>query len=62
MTMMSKEGWIVLVLILVVPITLSRSYPIDGYAHTNIRRLKYLELVQAGEIKGPCAGGDEIHR
>ncbi|HRW75145.1 MAG TPA: hypothetical protein P5563_04530 [Saprospiraceae bacterium] len=65
--MMSKEGWIVLVLILVVPITLSRSYPIDGYAHTNIRRLKYLELVQAGEIKGkaPVPGAtksiDDIH-
>jgi hypothetical protein len=28
------------------------SYPIDGYSYTNIKRLKYLQLVADGEIKG----------
>ncbi len=27
-------------------------YPIDGYDHTGIKRLKRLELIQTGEIKG----------
>ena len=26
-------------------------YPIDGYLHTGIKRLKYLELVKSGELK-----------
>ncbi len=26
-------------------------YPIDGYEHTGIKRLKRLELVKSGEIK-----------
>lgn len=28
------------------------SYPIDGYSHTHIRRLKYLQMVVDGELKG----------
>lgn len=28
------------------------SYPIDGYMFTNIRRLKYLQMVADGELKG----------
>jgi hypothetical protein len=28
------------------------SYPIDGYSYTNIKRLKYLQLVSDGELKG----------
>ncbi len=49
---MIKPGLIFLILALVFPITLSRSYPIDGYGYTNIKRLKYLQLVQSGEIQG----------
>jgi hypothetical protein len=43
------------------------SYPIDGYRDTNIRRLKHLELVVEGSIKGtkPVPGAlltmDDIH-
>lgn len=39
-------------------ITDAPTYPIDGYAHTNIRRLHYLQLVADEEIKGkmPIAG------
>lgn len=39
-------------------ITEATTYPIDGYAYTNIRRLKYLQLVKDGELKGtqPIAG------
>lgn len=48
-------------------ITDAPTYPIDGYAHTNIRRLHYLQLVVDGKIKGtkPIAGAmksvDDIH-
>ncbi|RIA10179.1 beta-lactamase family protein [Flavobacteriaceae bacterium MAR_2010_72] len=28
-------------------------YPIDGYAHTGIKRLKRLELIKSGELKDP---------
>lgn len=28
-------------------------YPVDGYERTGIKRLKYLEMVRAGELKGP---------
>jgi hypothetical protein len=39
-------------------ITEATTYPIDGYAYTNIRRLKYLQLIKDGELKGtqPIAG------
>ena len=30
-------------------------YPIDGYAHTGIKRLKRLELIKSGEIKDAAA-------
>lgn len=49
---MIKQGLIFLFIILVFPVALSEAYPIDGYASTHIRRLRYLQLVQEGEIKG----------
>ncbi|MGJ8743904.1 serine hydrolase [Polaribacter sp.] len=30
-------------------------YPIDGYSHTGIKRLKRLELIKSGELKDPSA-------
>ncbi len=39
-------------LIIIICTTQAPSYPIDGYQYTNIKRLKYLELVVDGEIKG----------
>jgi hypothetical protein len=48
-------------------ITDAPTYPIDGYAHTNIRRLHYLQLIVDGKIKGtqPVAGAmksvNDIH-
>ncbi len=47
-----KRGLLFFTVLIVFPISLSRSYPIDGYADTNIKRLKYLQLVEEGEIKG----------
>lgn len=47
--------------------TIANDYPIDGYDETGIRRLKYLEMIAAGELTGnlPAIGGrksvDEIH-
>ncbi len=49
---MIKRGLILLLVALVFPVTLSISYPIDGFAYTNIKRLKYIQLVQEGEIQG----------
>ena len=49
---MIRQTTMICLLALVFPITLSRSYPIDGYAYTHIKRLKYLQLVEEGEIKG----------
>lgn len=49
---MIKRGLILLLAALVFPVTLSISYPIDGFAYTNIKRLKYIQLVQEGEIQG----------
>jgi hypothetical protein len=40
------------ILLLVGAITPSTSYPIDGYQTTNIKRLKHLQLVVEGEMKG----------
>lgn len=46
--------------------TVANDYPIDGYDETGIRRLKYLEMIAAGELTGnlPAIGGrksvDEI--
>lgn len=34
-------------------ITAFNYYPIDGYAHTGIKRLKRLELIKSGELKDP---------
>lgn len=33
--------------------TASHYYPIDGYGHTGIKRLKRLELIKSGELKEP---------
>jgi hypothetical protein len=38
--------------LIMICITEVPSYPIDGYPYTNIRRLRYLELVVEGELKG----------
>lgn len=48
-------GTISLILICITEVP---SYPIDGYPYTNIRRLRYLELVVEGELKGtkPVSG------
>lgn len=40
-----------LILILIIIIE-TRPYPIDGYEETGIRRLRYLQLVMEGELKG----------
>lgn len=40
-----------LILICSLALLLFDSYPIDGYSHTGIKRLKRLELIQQGEIK-----------
>jgi len=48
-------------------ITEATTYPIDGYSFTNIRRLKYLQQVRDGELKGtpPIPGAmksvEDIH-
>ena len=54
-------------LLLFLLITDAPTYPIDGYGHTNIKRLHYLQLVADGELKGtkPVTGAmksvDDIH-
>ncbi len=47
---MKKTG-IILVLLMSVGFTTIDYYPIDGYEHTGIKRLKRLELIKSGEIK-----------
>jgi hypothetical protein len=55
---MHKHKFILTAFIMSAIITDAPTYPIDGYGHTNIRRLHYLQLVVDEEIKGtkPVAG------
>lgn len=47
-----KRLLIILVLLVVcIAFTTLNYYPIDGYAHTGIKRLKRLELIKSGELK-----------
>lgn len=47
-----KRLLIILVLLVVcTAFTTLNYYPIDGYAHTGIKRLKRLELIKSGELK-----------
>jgi len=46
-----KKTSIILVLLISVGFTTMDYYPIDGYEHTGIKRLKRLELIKSGEIK-----------
>lgn len=61
-----RRSWFLLPALLLLSGDLT-SYPIDGYRQTNIRRLKHLELVVEGSIKGtkPVPGAlltvDDIH-
>lgn len=48
---MKKITGLLLVLILGSAFTTYTYYPIDGYEHTGIKRLKRLELIKKGEIK-----------
>ena len=43
---------VLITMILCFASAIGSSYPIDGFAFTNIKRLKYLQLVNDGEIKG----------
>ncbi|MFC4721801.1 serine hydrolase [Geojedonia litorea] len=43
----------VIVLISLAFVGFNYYYPIDGYAHTGIKRLKRLELLKSGELKDP---------
>lgn len=49
---MHRHKFILTVVIICVMITDAPTYPIDGYGHTNIRRLNYLQRVVDEEIKG----------
>lgn len=55
---LTMKGTLLLIVILITTST-SYPYPIDGYEQTGIRRLRYLQLVQNGELKGtlPKEGG-----
>lgn len=48
---MKKLIFIVSVLFLCSAFTVVHFYPIDGYEHTGIKRLKRLELIKSGELK-----------
>ncbi|MCF7560936.1 hypothetical protein L3X39_09840 [Sabulilitoribacter multivorans] len=50
---MKKLIFIVSVLFLCSAFTAVHFYPIDGYEHTGIKRLKRLELIKSGELKDP---------
>ena len=50
---MKKYSLILIVLLVSVGFTANHYYyPIDGYEYTGIKRLKHLELIKSGEIKG----------
>ncbi|MCK0158311.1 hypothetical protein MWU65_14035 [Cellulophaga sp. F20128] len=48
---MRKIGIIFTVILICTAFTTIHYYPIDGYAHTGIKRLKRLELIKSGELK-----------
>lgn len=50
--MSSHRNLLPLALLILLPLQDLPSYPIDGYSHTNIRRLRYLQGVVDGSIKG----------
>ncbi|MGB3144518.1 MAG: hypothetical protein WBB24_10440, partial [Maribacter sp.] len=52
---MKKAILLVLVVLMASAFTTYSYYPIDGYEHTGIKRLKRLELIKNGEIKDAAA-------
>lgn len=48
---MKKYIKYIVLLLICSAFTTMNYYPIDGYLHTGIKRLKYLELVKSGELK-----------
>ena len=49
---MKFKNTILTFLFIILYVTDAPTYPIDGYAYTNIKRLLYLQMVMSGEIKG----------
>ena len=47
---MKKLSLILVLFVLCTAFTTLNYYPIDGYAHTGIKRLKRLELIKSGEL------------
>lgn len=52
---MKKVLFIVGLVVICSAFTVANYYPIDGYAHTGIKRLKRLELIKSGELKDASA-------